>query len=58
MSLAAERTVFVGDLPDVDVKVAHAAGIAAVLLDRHELYADIDAPRITSLAQLPVLLGL
>jgi len=58
MSLHADRTVYVGDLPQVDVVGARAAGIAAVLLDRHGLYADFDAPRIGSLGELPGLLGL
>jgi putative hydrolase of the HAD superfamily len=58
MSLAADRTVFIGDLPEVDVKGARAAGIAPILLDRHDLYEDADAPRIASLAELPGLLGL
>jgi putative hydrolase of the HAD superfamily len=58
MSLPAERTVFVGDLPAVDVAGARSAGLAAVLLDRHGLYPEVDAPRIAGLAELPRLLGL
>jgi putative hydrolase of the HAD superfamily len=58
MSLDPERTVFVGDLPEVDVKGARAAGIPAVLLDRHRLYDGVPAPRITALEELPGLLGL
>jgi putative hydrolase of the HAD superfamily len=56
MSVAADRTVFIGDLPEVDVKGARAAGIAPILLDRHDLYEHSDAPRIASLAELPELL--
>ena len=58
MSLRADRTIFVGDIPEVDVKGARAAGIAAILLDRHDLYPSIDAPRIGTLEELPGLLGL
>jgi putative hydrolase of the HAD superfamily len=57
MSLRADRAVFVGDLPEVDVKGARAAGIAPVLLDRHDLYGDADAVRIRSMRELPALLG-
>ena len=35
---------------------ARAAGIAPVLLDRHELYPDLSGPRLRSLEQLPALL--
>lgn len=45
-------TVFVGDVPAVDVAGARAAGIAPILLDRHDLYADVEVPRIRSLAEL------
>ena len=58
MSLAPERAVYVGDLPAVDVAGAHAAGLAAVLLDRHGLYSDVDVPRIARLADLAGLLDL
>lgn len=57
MSLHADRTVYVGDLPEVDVAGARGAGIAAILLDRHDLYDGVDAPRIRSLEELPGLLG-
>jgi putative hydrolase of the HAD superfamily len=57
MALAPERTLFVGDLPAVDVAGARAAGLAAVLLDRHGLYPDVNAPRIARLADLAGLLG-
>jgi len=56
MKLNRETTIFVGDLPSVDVEGARAAGLGAVLLDRHDVYADIDVPRIRSLAELPALL--
>jgi putative hydrolase of the HAD superfamily len=57
MSLHADRSVYVGDLPHVDVEGARAAGIAPILLDRHDLYADVDVPRIRSLRELPELVG-
>jgi putative hydrolase of the HAD superfamily len=56
MKLKRETTIFVGDLPSVDVCGARAAGLGAVLLDRHEVYADVDVPRIRSLGELPALL--
>jgi HAD superfamily hydrolase (TIGR01509 family) len=49
----AETAVFVGDVPAIDVAGARAAGIAPLLLDRHDLYAASDAPRIHRLEDLP-----
>jgi putative hydrolase of the HAD superfamily len=57
MSVRAESAIFVGDLPDVDVKGALAAGIAPVLLDRHDLYPDAPARRIRALSDLPDLVA-
>jgi putative hydrolase of the HAD superfamily len=57
MSLRADRAVFVGDLPEVDVEGARAAGIVPILLDRHDLYEGIDAIRVRSLRALPGLLA-
>ena len=53
--LAAEpsSTVFVGDVPAVDVEGARAAGISPILLDRHDLYPDAAAPRLRALEELP-----
>jgi FMN phosphatase YigB (HAD superfamily) len=51
---AAERSIFVGDVPSVDVAGARAAGIAPVLLDRHGTFPDVDAPRIAALEELLV----
>jgi putative hydrolase of the HAD superfamily len=45
--------LFAGDVPAVDVVGARRAGIAPVLVDRHDLFLDVDAPRISSLADLP-----
>jgi putative hydrolase of the HAD superfamily len=49
-------TVFVGDLPSVDLAGAEAAGLAGVLVDRHDLYPGIDAPRLRTVGELPGLL--
>jgi HAD superfamily hydrolase (TIGR01509 family) len=50
-----QDAVFVGDSPDVDVEGAQAAGLRAVLLDRHRLASDGPWERIFSLAELPEL---
>jgi HAD superfamily hydrolase (TIGR01509 family) len=47
-----ESTLHVGDLYHVDVAGARNAGIAALLLDPHDLYADTDVDRIRSLSEL------
>ena len=47
-----ETAMHVGDLYHVDVVGARHAGIEALLLDPHGLYADFDAPRIGSLSEL------
>jgi putative hydrolase of the HAD superfamily len=57
MGAKAESSVFLGDVPAVDIEGARAAGITALLLDRHDMFPDIDAPRIRSIAELPVLLA-
>jgi putative hydrolase of the HAD superfamily len=53
MNVAPETAVFLGDVPAVDVAGARAAGLMAVLLDRHDLYANVDAPRLRSIAEFP-----
>jgi putative hydrolase of the HAD superfamily len=58
VGVPAERAVHVGDLYEVDVVGARAAGLAAVLVDPADLYGDRDVPRIRSLPALPALLGL
>lgn len=51
MSLSAERCIYLGDIPGVDVVGAHAAGIAAVLVDPFDFYPDHRAsPRASSAA--------
>jgi len=53
MNVSPETTVFLGDVPAVDIAGARAAGLTAVLLDRHDLYASSDAPRLRSIAEFP-----
>ncbi|HXG56059.1 MAG TPA: HAD family hydrolase [Vicinamibacterales bacterium] len=53
---ARESTIHVGDLYEVDVVGARAAGIEAVLLDAADLYPDADCVRVRSLAALVDLL--
>jgi HAD superfamily hydrolase (TIGR01549 family) len=48
----AETTLHVGDLYHVDVVGARRAGLRAMLIDPHELYADVDAERVRSLDAL------
>ena len=52
LGAAPEHTVYLGDVPAIDVVGAKAAGITPVLLDRHDLYKDTDAPRIREIAEL------
>ena len=49
----AETSVFLGDVPAIDIVGARAAGIAPVLLDRHGLYPAVDAPRLERLDDFP-----
>jgi putative hydrolase of the HAD superfamily len=56
--VAAERSVYVGDNPEFDVEPALAVGMFPVLIDRRERFPDAPGARITSMDQLPRLLGL
>jgi HAD superfamily hydrolase (TIGR01509 family) len=49
---AAETTLHVGDLYHVDVVGARRAGLRAVLIDPHNLYAGFDTERVRTLAAL------
>lgn len=49
---AREDTLHAGDLYEVDVVGARAAGIAPVLVDRGGLYPDADCPRVANLLAL------
>ncbi|HEY6678137.1 MAG TPA: HAD-IA family hydrolase, partial [Actinomycetota bacterium] len=53
-----ERSAYVGDNPEFDVDPAAAAGMFPVLLDRRERFPDATATRITTLDDLPAVLGL
>jgi putative hydrolase of the HAD superfamily len=48
----AETTIHVGDIYQIDVVGARAAGIRGVLLDETGLHADADCDRVSSLAEL------
>ena len=50
-------TIYLGDVPAVDVEGANSAGITPVLVDLHGLYPSIDVRRIDSIRELPALLG-
>jgi HAD superfamily hydrolase (TIGR01509 family) len=55
---AARRTVHVGDLYHVDIVGARAAGLRdAILMDRADLYAHADCPRVRSLGDVAALIG-
>jgi putative hydrolase of the HAD superfamily len=58
MDVGAEAALYAGDIPEVDVVGARAAGIDAVLIDTHDHYPDYrDAPRFPSLIALLAALG-
>jgi putative hydrolase of the HAD superfamily len=48
----AATTIHVGDLYQVDVVGARAAGVRGVLFDERGLYDGVDCPRVRSLAEL------
>jgi putative hydrolase of the HAD superfamily len=52
----AAHTVFVGDMPPVDVRGARAAGVAPILVDPYDLHTDVGCPRVRSLAEVPTLI--
>jgi len=52
-----ELSVYVGDNPEFDVEPALEAGMFPVLLDRRERFPDAPGARITSMGQLPALIG-
>lgn len=54
----AGRSVYVGDSPTFDTEPAEAVGMLGVLLDRRGSFPDHPGPRITSLAELPSVIGL
>ena len=51
-----DKALHVGDSMTLDVEPARAAGITAVLLDRHDRYPEAPVRRIRSLVEVPELL--
>jgi putative hydrolase of the HAD superfamily len=52
-----DTSVYVGDNPYFDIEPARSIGMFAVLIDRRERFPDHDGPRITTLGELPPLIG-
>ncbi len=57
LDLPPERVAFVGDLFWSDVRAAGRAGLAAVLLDRHDAWPNVQSGRIVSLDGLEAALA-
>lgn len=55
--VAAAETVYVGDNPIFDIEPAESVGMFAVLLDRRGRHPDASGVRITTMAELPAVLG-
>ena len=53
-----EGSGYVGDNPEFDVGPAAAVGMHPVLIDRRDRFPDAEGTRITSMDQLPAVLGL
>lgn len=52
LGVAADRAVYLGDIPGVDVVGAHAAGMRAVLVDALGFYPEhASSPRVASVAE-------
>ena len=47
-----ERAIYAGDIPEVDVLGARAAGMEGVVIDAFGHYAGTDWPRVGSVAEL------
>lgn len=58
LGAAASETIFVGDIPSIDVVGARNAGLRPVLLDAAGVYDDADCDRIARPGELLGLLGL
>jgi putative hydrolase of the HAD superfamily len=53
MGVSAERAIYAGDIPSVDVDGAHAAGMQAALIDPLDFYPDhTSSRRFASVAEL------
>lgn len=57
-SVEPAASVYVGDSPEFDVEPALALGMFPVLIDRRDRFPDAPGTRITSMEQLPEVLGL
>jgi putative hydrolase of the HAD superfamily len=58
VGVEAAESVYIGDHPFFDTEPASAIGMFAVLIDRRGRYPDHTGPRITTLDELPPLIGL
>jgi FMN phosphatase YigB (HAD superfamily) len=52
LGLPAERAIYAGDIPEVDVLGARAAGMEGVVVDAFGHYAGGEWPRVASVAEL------
>lgn len=50
LGIRSDETIYLGDIPGVDVEGANAAGIAAVLVDPYDFYPDFRGERVPSVA--------
>jgi putative hydrolase of the HAD superfamily len=53
LGVAPEEAVYVGDIYEIDVVGARAAGMAAVLVDPLNRWTDLDCDRIAAIHELP-----
>jgi putative hydrolase of the HAD superfamily len=58
LGVSASESVYVGDNPMFDIEPANEVGMLAVLLDRRGRFPDHAGPRITSLDDLPSVIGI
>jgi REG-2-like HAD superfamily hydrolase len=56
IGVTAERAVYVGDNPRIDVEPAVAMGMGAVLVDRRGVHAAFEGTKVRSLEQIPSVL--
>jgi len=56
LEVAADNTVYIGDMVSIDARPATAAGMRGVWLDRRGSARDDYRPRVESLAELPALI--
>ncbi len=55
MGVSAERSIYVGDLYDVDVLGSKGAGMTPILVDRHGRKPDAECMTVAKIAELPKL---